>query len=281
MKIGIITIATGGYVDYVESLIDSCDLNLLNGHDKSYFIFTDGGFTSSIQNVHRIKQKKLGWPFDTMMRFHMFTSIRKQLEEMDYIFFLNANMLIIEKVGDEILPNEHNQWLVATKHPGYIDKHPYYMPFEKNAGSVFFTAVSDKSFYVQGCFNGGRSKEYLEMSEILKNMIDTDIKNNVIPIWHDESALNWYLNDKNPLRLDPTYSYPKHCLKHEMEKLISDYPEIYNAKLGSEFSDQISAALGRYLDPYARILEKYGDAKIIQRDKMMMGGHDKLRGNFK
>jgi hypothetical protein len=30
-----------------------------------------------------------------------------------------------------------------------------------------------------------------------------------MPIWHDESALNWYYLDKSPLLVDSSYAYPE------------------------------------------------------------------------
>ena len=47
------------------------------------------------------------------------------------------------------------------------------------------------------------------MAEILKKNTDIDVKNGIIPIWHDESMLNWYYSNKNPLVLPYTYIYPE------------------------------------------------------------------------
>jgi hypothetical protein len=40
-------------------------------------------------------------------------------------------------------------------------------------------------------------------------MINNDLKNNIMPIWHDESALNWYFLNKTPLLVDCSYAYPE------------------------------------------------------------------------
>ena len=275
--IGILTIATGKYLNYVESLIESCEKNFLTGHGKNYFIFTDGNLESKFKNVYLINQNQLGWPFDTMMRFHMFNSIKDDLERMDYLFFFNANMLVVEEVNDSILPNNSNSNLVAALHPGYINSENYRMPFEGRIESSFFVKPGDRKKYVQGCFNGGRSKDFLEMCEKLKILIDKDVSNGIIPIWHDESALNWYLKDKSPLLLDPTYAYPDHCLSGEVEKLIRERPDLYNFNISVDFSDQLNAALARKKDPYDHILNEFGNAKIIQRDKFKDGGTAFLR----
>ena len=63
--------------------------------------------------------------------------------------------------------------------------------------------------YYQGCFNGGRSIEFMKMSNILANNIDKDLNNDIIPLWHDESQLNWYYKDLAPLTLPCNYIWPE------------------------------------------------------------------------
>jgi hypothetical protein len=69
------------------------------------------------------------------------------------------------------------------------------------------TELKEKNYY-QGCFNGGKSKNFLEMSICLADLIEKDLEQKIISIWHDETALNWYLLEKNPKILDPTFAYP-------------------------------------------------------------------------
>ena len=59
------------------------------------------------------------------------------------------------------------------------------MPFEKKC-----------LHYVQGGFFGGPSSEFLKMSRILRDWTAEDIRNGIIPVWHDESMLNAFLSDK-------------------------------------------------------------------------------------
>jgi hypothetical protein len=159
--------------------------------------------------VTKVYQEKMGWPYDTMLRFKMFNSIKETLLEYDYIFFLNANMLFVDFVSDEVLPNEEHGFLMGVNHPGFHNKDINQYPYERNSNSVFYIEYGYGKNYVQGCFNGGRSKEYLDMSDTLNKAVYYDLKRSIIPIWHDESALNWYYKDFNPLVLDPGYAYPE------------------------------------------------------------------------
>lgn len=207
MRIDIITICTGKYTIFFEGLYESSEKYFLPGHEKRYFVFTDGEVIQR-DNVVRVEQRKLGWPFDTMMRFKMFNSIREQLDA-DYVFFLNANMLFVDTVGDEVIPGTENDHLIGVIHPGYQDKPNMVLPYERRPQSSVFIPYGQGARYYQGCFNGGRTEEFMKMSSILEAGIDSDLSKSIIPIWHDESALNWYYSLKNPLAVSSSYAYPE------------------------------------------------------------------------
>lgn len=247
MKIAIITIATGRYDIFIPGLIESCQKNFLPTLEKKYFIFTDSDNIKSSGDVIRIEQKKLGWPFDTMLRFHMFNTIKESLREFDYVFFMNSNLKITSTVGSFILETPEECGIIVTLHPGFYLQNKNKYPLERNPHSSFYIPQGKERYYFQGCFNGGKTQEFLEMSEILASLIDVDIENNIIPLWHDESALNWYLIEKNPRILDPTFSYPE---------FFSNDPQ---------------------RDNHYPIIIKFGDPKIIQLDKDNFGGKEQLR----
>ena len=261
MQIGIVTIATGKYSVYIPELIESCETLFLCDHDRKYFIYTDcdieslGPFKGS-DKIIKIHQEKLGWPYDSMLRFHMFEVFKNILLGVDYIFFMNANMKVVSTVDDSILPSENECGIVATIHPGYykIYKNKKY-PYDSNSKSEFYVPEEKRNRYFQGCFNGGRSSNFLEMCEILKSKMDIDLYNNIIPLWHDESALNWYLANKDPLILEPLYAYPEY--------------------LGND-TDSISEI--KESDPHYCIIDDLKSGpKIIQRNKDREGGKKLLR----
>jgi hypothetical protein len=259
MNISVLSIATGKYIDFIPDLIKSSEENFLKGHDKTYYIFTDKKSSIKIKgnNIVKIYQEKLGWPYDTMMRFHMFLSIKEKIEKSKFTFFLNANMEFKEEIGEEILPNLENEFLVGVKHPGYFKLEKSYMPYERRKESNFFIEDSDNlnGMYYQGCFNGGESKKWIEMCEILSRKIDGDLNSNIIPIWHDESALNWYFRNLKIKNLDPEYSLPEQITV-------------------GDFSPSTEGNIHCY-----GFLEK-SKPFIIQRDKRKYGGSDFLRNNF-
>lgn len=207
MEINIITICTGKYTIFFENFYKSCEDFFLKGFNKKYFVFTDGDILEE-DNINKIHQEKLGWPYDTMFRFKMFNSIKNRLVG-DYTFFFNVNMLFVDFIGTEVLPKEENSYLMGVNHPGYFNKNKLEFPYERRFDSNFYIPYENGKNYFQGCFNGGKTIEFISMSLELERLIDIDVSNGIIPIWHDESALNWYYEKINPLLVDPGYSYPE------------------------------------------------------------------------
>jgi hypothetical protein len=58
------------------------------------------------------------------------------------------------------------------------------------------------------------------MSKILETKIDIDLNNNIIPIWHDESALNWFFKDNKIHSLSPSYAYPESSIMPFQKKIV-------------------------------------------------------------
>lgn len=209
MKIGVLIICTGNYDIFFQKLFETSEQFFLKNYNKKYFVFTDSKNIKDSDNIKIIKQNFLGWPYDTMYRFKMFNAIEKELLELDYVFFFNANLIFISEVSNEVLPGEENDYLCGVNHPGYFNKSKDAFPYERRCESCLYVPIDDGKIYFQGCFLGGNSVNFMVMSKILEKKIDLDLKKDITPIYHDESALNWYYKDRNPLVLDSGYSYPE------------------------------------------------------------------------
>ena len=259
MEVSILTIATGKYIEFIPDLVKSSEEKFLKNHNKTYYIFTDSELDLKIKGVKIVKihQEKLGWPYDTMMRFHMFMAIEKKIKNTDFTFFLNANMKFLNEVGEEVLPSGEDVYFTGVKHPGFFKSSVEEMPYERRKKSNFFINEKDNKnkMYYQGCLNGAESGKWIEMCKILSKKIDEDLKNNIIPIWHDESALNWYFRNLKIKNLDPEYSLPEQIMV-------------------GDFSPSTESSIHCY-----GFLEK-SKPFIIQRDKRKYGGSDFLRNNF-
>ncbi len=270
MKIAITTIATGKYDVFVPSLIDSCEKYFLPNLEKNYFVFTDSDKILSSDKVVKVNQNKLGWPYDTMMRFHMFERIEKMLSETNFCFFMNANMEVVSEIDISILPSSKNDGIVAFLHPGFFDQSKCKYTYERRKESNFCVPEGCENFYYQGCFFGGESSAFLEMTSILKKMMDDDLSNGITPLWHDESALNWYLLDKNPLVLNPGFGYPEYI---NLEEILNIYVQ-QKLPIDLEIVAEILRSSKKNL--YQHVLNDF-EIKIIQRSKIRHGGQNFLR----
>lgn len=207
--IGVLYICTGKYDIYWEQFYESSEKYFCPGLEKHYYIFTDSQNIKSNARVTVIYQQRLGWPDDTLMRFHLFLRERHRYEKHDYLFFLNANMQFARKIRPKkILPSKREK-LVAVIHPYYYES-PVGAPFESDHNSLAYADPNKARHYVQGCLNGGLTEDYLHMAEVLAQRIDKDKENGIIAVWHDESHLNAYLVGHPEYKaLDAGYAKPE------------------------------------------------------------------------
>jgi len=204
MRIAILYICTGKYAQFFDSFYRSAERYLLCGVEKRYFVFTDDTSLKTSDNVSIIHRACQGFPADSLMRFDMFLSIAKELRAYDYTFFLNANMLFVAPVGEEILPDH----LTAVIHPGYYDKPAWRYPYERNKESKAYIPAHGKDYrYYMGSMNGGRTDDYLKMASACSRNIHEDLQKGIVAKYHDESHLNQYLRSHECTPLSPAYAY--------------------------------------------------------------------------
>lgn len=221
MKIGILYICTGKYALFWPTFFKSMEIFFLPNFEKHYFVFTDQSISIMGDHIHVIEQRHLGWPFDTLLRFHMFYSIRDSLKELDYLFFLNANMLCVALIDESIVPKKEK--LMGVLHPGFYNRPRSFFTYEKNPRSLAYIPYHKGSYYYMGGFSGGETKAYLKLSRTLASRIEQDLKKEVVALWHDESHLNRYLLHRRVLKLNPAYGYPeKWNLPFEKKIVIRD-----------------------------------------------------------
>lgn len=199
-NIGLVIMATGKYVTFAMKLVESAKTHFCKNHQITFFIFTD----ANLQDAGSIKvfhQEKLGWPYDTMMRPSIYLKQQEILSKQDYLFAIDADMLFVDSVGDEILGER-----VATLHPGYVGM---LGPYEINSQSAACVSANEGENYYCGGFVGGSAKEFLAMCAAIAAMIEKDREKKIIAVWHDESYLNrYFINHKPTTILSASYCYP-------------------------------------------------------------------------
>jgi histo-blood group ABO system transferase len=203
MKICILPIATNKYIQFVERLLDNIEENFLNGHEIQCLLFTDHEVETS-DNVRVCQIDHEPWPMPTLKRYNYFVKEKEFISQFDYCFYFDVDMGIVDNVGDEVLSD-----LVATMHP-YQSFYPKEeRSYDRNEKSLAYVPVGEEGeLYYAGGFNGGSTKRFLEMAEVLADRVTRDLDNGVIALWHDESQMNRYLIDNPPtLSLTPSYCF--------------------------------------------------------------------------
>jgi histo-blood group ABO system transferase len=206
MKIGLLNIATNRYMEFAEPLYKSAIKFFLdrNKHEVTFFLFTNVKPQFKMDNIELIEQEHYPWPGMTLRRYEIFCNNYKKLEKMDYLFYCDIDMLFENHIGDEIIGK-----LVGTIHPGYYNVPSHSFPYDRNPKSRAYIRFDRGINYYAGGFNGGKSEDFLKMSETIYKNILEDHKIDYIAEWHDESHLNRYFLDNPPsVVLDPSYCFP-------------------------------------------------------------------------
>ena len=191
MRIGFLIIATQDYVPYAERLLVSARRWLLPAHEIVPFVFKE-----------KELRDRVGFPNATLYRYHVFLEHVASLSKMDYLFYCDADMLFVDRVGEEVLES-----LVVTQHPGYVGRQG---PYEARPESTACVTDNAGRPYVAGGFLGGQVAPFFSLASTIAKCIDIDDAKGITAVWHDESHLNRYIVDNQPARiLTPSYCYPE------------------------------------------------------------------------
>ena len=192
----IFLIATNKYRGFLHQAVQSIKNHWEN---IQIIIFTDNPLKSLAYEQYKIDHYP--WPYTTLLRFHYFLMVEVRIKG-DYVYYMDVDARWVDKPevkGD----------LVGTRHCGfYFPEHSKGLPIEKNPKSVFY-GIEFKKYYGGGFF-GGRKDEFLKLSKWCRDHIEKDLKNEIIPVHNDETAMNAYFYHNPPtLELSPDYHFPE------------------------------------------------------------------------
>jgi histo-blood group ABO system transferase len=214
MRIALCIIATKKYIDFVTPLIESAEKYFLNGHEKHYHVFSDTlGANTNIVTSHLVKHQP--WPAMTLNRYKIILSAG--LKGYDYVYYIDADSLFVDYVGDEIL-----QEMVTVLHPGFYRGGG---SWEDNSKSFAYVPVAYRKQYVCGGFNGG--SKFLHYAKFLASNIENDRQQGITAVWHDESHLNYFYSFRfQQPALDPSYMMPQSEAKRKAWGISNFQPKI-------------------------------------------------------
>ena len=277
-KVALCIIATRNYKRLLQPLLESVKKYFLIQHKLSLFIFTDssdhkGWLDLDVYNVCWTQIEHLPFPLPTLFRYKTLLKRESELSKFDYIFHCDADARFVGEVGDELL----GEGITAIQHPcagSNISDDSCEQSeiswdlcfelfagigfkawaFEPNPDSLAYIASEEQKQYFCGAIQGGLSKKYLEAMNVIEKNIDSDLGQNIIALWHDETHWNKYLSQNPPHTILPFwYCFPE----------SKDWPSRENAW-----------KKGVYVPEEKEI-------KMLCLDKDLHGGYSSYRGNAK
>lgn len=207
LNTGLIIIATGKYDRFIEPLLESARIHFLPGKNVTFFLFTDS-LQDRGEDVVVIPIVHEPWPGPTIHRYANIIKSKSMLSRMDYLFYVDADSLFVNTVGEEIL----RAGLTAVLHPGFA-MFPGKGSWGNNHLSTSYTPINKRKIYACGGVQGGSATAYLAACNLMAMNIEEDERNGVMPEFHDETMWNKLLSDANYHLLDPSY-----CMVEELEK---------------------------------------------------------------
>lgn len=195
-KVALLLIATGEVYRYY--------INQMVGSARAYLSFADVILWSDQESslvTRAFLKKGLGFPYETLYRFHTFLGQQELLRTYSHVFYVDVDATFVSRVEPwEII----SDGITATLHPGFVGGPG--TP-ETNPNSTAYCA--HPRAYFAGGFIGGNTVAFLKMSTELAHCIDIDSFAGIRAVHNDESHLNRYLYDNPPAKiLTPAFCYP-------------------------------------------------------------------------
>ena len=202
-SIGWLVIGTNRYRDLAIRCLASIRANYKGALKSRYFLFTDHPEMCDPEWVHTFRVSHEQFPGISLKRYGHFHRRANYLASCTYLFYVDADMEFVE-VGDEILGKR-----VVVQHPAFVNTPGPDCPFDRNPACRASIPNDYQGPYFQNCFQGGDSADFLKMSRRLARRIRADLRDGVMPLWHDESHMNRYMVEHTPTRvLHPGYAFP-------------------------------------------------------------------------
>ena len=215
-RVALCFVATGKYIQYLQSVMQSCVQRFVKPHMLEFFVFTDDlkAVPESCQHAYFVERK--GFPGDTLYRYHYILTAEKDLQNMSHIFYMDVDYWVCNATdNDKLLVSDG---LVATAHLHNLhvtDSNQFHRGTpDTNPHSTAYVSETTKMVnYYCGGFQGGKASSFLTACREMKQNIDIDDTNHIMAAWHDESHWNRYLIDHPPQAiLTQSYVYPEQCL---------------------------------------------------------------------
>ena len=247
-RIGVVSIATNKNLEFYFDLLNSFKENSLEFSSVIFYVFTDRGKEArqyasdkDFTNVVTIEIPSLGWPDASLLRYRIFDE-SKYVFETDILVYLDADMLVVKNpISYFALAN---QAMTFVRHPGYYFEFSrryamysimnprkilsIFLSLVKNGGfgswdtkkfSAAYVPRQERKHYYCGGVWFARKNAFLDFCKQLSERTASGLQQNYVPIWHDESYLNWFASREKHNELNPLF-----CSDGIIDSLFTEKP---------------------------------------------------------
>lgn len=240
MKLSLVTVATGKYLEYWMDLAGSVSQHTRNDVNLNYHIFTDRikdamNFANTIDIsiiVHEIDSQD--WLNGTLLRYSHYRRYF-ELIDGDVILHLDADMLVVNNFVDDLFDTVTNNSdkINLVYHPGFWRQNKFHLPYllnhktykseinillkrmlgkslgswETRLESAAYTPKGIQNAYFCGAVWFGKSEIVYNFISEVDELIIEDLKNGITAVWHDESYLNNWAAHNMHYGIEPKYCY--------------------------------------------------------------------------
>lgn len=247
-QIGVISIATNKYLDFYFDLVMSFRDNSSGFSGITFYLFTDRtedarkfALNHAFSNIVIVEIQNLGWPDASLLRYKIFDDNR-EIFKPEILVYLDSDMLILRDPTKQF--ELANEVMTFIRHPGYYFefsisflkyavRNPKKVIFFtwsliKNGGigswdvhkfSAAFVSRRKRKYYYCGGVWFGKTPTFLYFCQLLSDRTNVDLKQKYVPIWHDESYLNWYASEHAHNQLSPLF-----CSDGKVDQLFIEKP---------------------------------------------------------
>lgn len=239
-KLLIYYIATSSYKRGFIAFKNNIHLFMPN-MDKTVIVLSDGLQTFNDYEYNGVKYKVFHidhycWPIIALFKM---THILNHKQDCDFACYFNGDLIPNYKFNsydtffNYTKLNVSHHYFEAIKYNKNYDNTKYLKLSDDIPESMSY--IGDQYYnYCQSGFFFGPSDIFFKMCEDISKWVEIDLRNNIIPKWHDETYLNkWcvlnkdlchinhFMGPKNGKTLTPTY-IGKYVIKPKWKKLKND-----------------------------------------------------------
>lgn len=193
-SIAILLPATGPYSTYLPSFLSTARKFLLPNTRKHFIVFTDNSnIVPPNPDLTIIPTPHESWPKVVLNKFQYSENTKHIWEQYDYVLLTNVNILFQNTLPESTILPTSTEFSCLT-----FDWHPKdKYPVERNPElSCYIPHTTPLPHYWQSGFIIAKSPSWKVLSETLHKQILTDTSQNKIAVWHDESYVNHFFQNK-------------------------------------------------------------------------------------